>query len=201
MCFNAEISLNTFIYGCISAVILILLNQTLYSNILIVFSFTLMQLLEYFVWKNINNKKNIKILSIIAIFLIIFQLFLLNYFTNKKYRYILLSILFFFIIIYFIFIFPNTNFDMKKGKNGHLIWYWSDISFYWYIIVFLLYLIPLYLSKRFFAFIYCLLSIIISLYFYYKYKTFGTIWCYLSNILWIFLILYAIYKNVKKTFI
>lgn len=194
MCYNAEISLKTFIYGCISAIILIILNNTLYSNILIVFSFTLMQLLEYFVWKNINNKKIIKNLSICGIFLIFFQLIILNYFTNIKYRFYLLSCLFFFFILYLIIIFPTTNLYMEKGKNGHLIWHWSIIPFIWYIIIFLFYLIPLYLSKRYFAFFYCLITIFISLYFFYKYKTFGTMWCYISNYLWILLIIKSIYN-------
>jgi len=36
MCYNAEISLNTFIYGLVSAIIVLLLNQTSLDLIIIV---------------------------------------------------------------------------------------------------------------------------------------------------------------------
>ena len=86
---------------------------------------------------------------------------------------------------------------MKRGENKHLIWYWLDLSIYWIIIGLLFYLIPAYFNKynNKFLFVFALITLIISLYFYYKYKTWGTMWCYISNILWIIFLLYLLIKK------
>ena len=70
MCWNAEISLNTFIFGCISAIIVYLLGVVNINIIIILLSFTSMQLLEYFIWQNIDNIKINEILSKIGLFII-----------------------------------------------------------------------------------------------------------------------------------
>ena len=56
MCWNADVSLKTFIIGSISALICLYLHEISEVTIMIVFSFTLIQLLEYFAWKYINDK-------------------------------------------------------------------------------------------------------------------------------------------------
>lgn len=195
MCWNAEVSLNTFIIGVISATILVLLNNTPYLYIFIGLSVSFMQLLEYFTWTNINNKKIIKILSIFGIITIITQVFLIIFLIkNKKYRNLMLSSLMIFLLIYINFIFPTTKLYMEKGKNGHLIWHWIDVNIIWFIITFLFYTIPLLLNRYYTIFSFLLMSIIICMYFFYKYKTFGTIWCYISNIIWIYLLYNSIIK-------
>lgn len=90
--------------------------------------------------------------------------------------------------------FKNVNFSMKKGQNGHLIWYWLDIPIIWIFITFAFYLIPLYYSIYRISFYYAFISIIISLHFYFKYKTWGTMWCYMCNIIWIYITFKAIFK-------
>lgn len=71
MCWNAEISLNTFIFAIFSMIMVIMLNKVEFKIILFVFSVSLMQLLEYYTWNNINNKEIIFKLSIIGFFLTI----------------------------------------------------------------------------------------------------------------------------------
>lgn len=194
MCFNATVSLQTFYFGLICAFITLLLGQMSLIKILTVLSITSMQLLEYFAWTNINDKEKIRQLSVIGLYIIAIQLTLINYgISNDKYRNILLTLLLTFIIIYSIFGIKYTRFHMEKGENGHLIWYWANVNIFWIISVFLLYLIPTYLNNKL-IFIFALLSLLISLYYYYKYKTWGTIWCYISNFVWIFIIIYSIFK-------
>ena len=57
MCWNAEVSLNTFIFGFISAIIVYLFGYINIGLILIILSFTSIQLLEYFIWTYIDNEK------------------------------------------------------------------------------------------------------------------------------------------------
>ena len=202
MCFNAEVSLKTFIFGSICAGITVLLGHYEYLKILVVFSFTLMQLLEYYTWNYINDKRKIRELSILGLHLIAFQLILMNIaFPRGNTRLILLTLLFIFFIAFYLFQYHKTNFDMEKGKNGHLIWYWADVPPIWIIIALLFYLVPCLLSNyntRYLLFSFGLVSVVISLYYYFKYKTWGTIWCYLSNLLWFYLIITSVIFKLKQ---
>jgi len=202
MCWNPEVSLNTFIIGCICALILILLNNTPYLYILIGLSITSMQLLEYYAWNNLNNKKIIEKLSNIGLILIFTQLLLIaNIIKNKKYKRILIILFYILLITYLIFQYPTTKLFMEKGENGHLIWHWIDVHPIWFILAFIFYLLPLYLNSEYIILLLGIISLVISLYYFYKYKTFGTMWCYYSNIIWLLLIINSIkilYKYVKK---
>jgi hypothetical protein len=189
MCWNAEISLNTFIFGCISAIIVYLLGYFKLKIILIILSFTSIQLLEYFLWKNINDKKINELLSKIGLILIFFQIFLLCYFDKNNAIFLYLYSLI--IIIFIIFELKNVKFETVVGENGHLSWLWLDFNIYWLIIILSFYIITnMNLYKIQFYFI--TITLIISFYYYYQYKTWGTMWCYLSNIIWIYLIIYSI---------
>lgn len=196
MCWNAEISLNTFIFGIISAIIVILLNKINYIIILFIFSVSLMQLLEYFAWKNIDNKENIYYLSIIGFLIILFQIIILNYgFLNNKDRQIALIIILIFSIQIFIYNYQNNKFNMEVGENKHLIWHWVDIPLPLLIIVLIFYIYPAF-RNGYIPFLLITVSLLISFYYYYKYKTWGTMWCYFSNFIWLVLIGKSIYlKN------
>jgi hypothetical protein len=200
MCWNSEVSLNTFIYAIISATILLLLNNTRYLYIMTVLSISSMQLLEYFAWININDKKMMKILSIIGIIIIFIQIFLFtNLIQNKKYKNIMLMLILLILIIYIILIFPQTTLDMIKAENGHLAWLWSDVNIVFILICFIFYLAPFFINKWYGFFMFGLISLIISMYFFYKYKTFGSIWCYISNILWVVLLIDSITRLMRRS--
>jgi len=67
MCWNENVSLNTFIFGT-ATLVFIWYNNTYtqyklldFKNIFlyfVIFSYTSMQLVEYFLWKSIRNKNN-----------------------------------------------------------------------------------------------------------------------------------------------
>ena len=200
MCYNSTISLNTFIFGIISLLILYKYGNIVITPkyLLIILSFTLIQLLEYFAWIYINNKKIIEILSKIGLVIIGLQIILINYFLLndeiRLYSFIMMLILF---ILFAIFELPKINFDMEKGNNGHLIWHWLDLPLIWIIIGLTFYIIPLLLYKEKVAFIGVSIILIISIYNYYKYKTWGSMWCYFSNIIWIYLIILLLLKVIK----
>ena len=200
MCWSAKVSLNTFIYGFISAIIVYALNVIPLHVIIILMSFTSMQLLEYFTWTYMDNKKINKILSYIGLLLIIIQIFLINYLSpNKQNSNILLRALFIILVFFMIFQFKNITFKMTVAENGHLLWHWLDLPILWIIIGISLYLIPSYLTKtkNYLPFYFMLITVIISLYYYYKYKTWGTLWCYFSNIAWIFLIIKSVLSKLN----
>ena len=200
MCYNSSISLNTFIFGLIALIIIYINNNKIIrpQALIIIFSLTLMQLLEYYAWIHINDAEIIRILSILGLGLIGIQIILINYFLlNGKIRLISFIFMLIFFILFAIFQFPKINFNMEKGENGHLIWYWLDLPLFWIIIALCFYIYPLYIirNKSFLLFISVCLILIISLYYYYKYKTWGTMWCYFSNIIWLYLLSYIILKR------
>ena len=194
MCWSAEVSLHTFIFGVISAIIVYSLNVVSVYTIFIFLLFTSIQLLEYFAWTYIDNKKINEILSYIGAFLIIIQMIMVNYLLpNKKESRILLIAYSIFLILFILIELKNIKFKMTKGENGHLVWHWMDIPLPWAIIgVITFYLIPIYLSKSYIGVCFTGIIFFTSLYYYFKAKTWGTMWCYFSNIAWIFFIIKSI---------
>lgn len=185
MCFNASVSLNTFIFGFIIAIIAYYTKIINNSIIIILLSFSSIQLLEYFTWTYYNNKKINKILSYIGLIIILTQIFLLNYYLPPANISRFILILLFIILILFIIIqLPKINFAMTRGKNKHLIWHWLDLPIIWIIIGLSFYIIPILFTRNLLIIIIYLLVLAISLYFYWNYKTWGSMWCYFSNTLW-----------------
>jgi len=209
MCYNEKISLNTFLFGMISLIILLLFNYInkkeiiKFKYLIIIVSITSIQLLEYFAWKNINNKNIIRNLSIIGLIIIGIQIILMNsLLLEGKIRKISLIILIILIILFIILQVPNINFDMKKGENLHLIWYWFDLPLIWIILIIIFYLIPAFFNKNKDKYkripIIVVIFLSLSLYYYYKYKTWGTMWCYFSNLIWIYYLLKIIMIKIMN---
>ncbi len=197
MCYNASISLKTFIFGITIAILAYYTKIIPNYVILILLSITSMQLLEFFAWTYYDNAKINRFLSIIGMIIIIIQVLLLNYYyPDEKTKKILLSLIFILLLIFAIVQLPKVNFSMKKGKNKHLIWYWLDLPIIWIIIGLSFYLIPVFLSKNLLIILSTVIILGFSLYFYWKYKTWGTMWCYFSNILWLFILIQIILKFV-----
>ena len=155
--------------------------------ILVILSFTSIQLLEYFIWTYIDNEKINELLSKIGLFLIFLQIFLI-YLCNYDKKYIL--------ILFIIFELKNIKFKSIKGENGHLRWLWLEFNIIWILIFLSFYIIGS--INNLINFVYVLITLIISFYYYYKYKTWGTMWCYFSNIIWIYFIIYSIYRYIKE---
>jgi hypothetical protein len=198
MCWNAEVSLNTFIFGMISMIIVIIFNKISYNIILFTLTLTLIQLLEYYTWKNIDNIDIIYNLSIIGYLIISIQLIILNYtLLNNNDKPVALIILIILIIYIFIYNYQNNKFNMEIGENKHLIWHWIDIPLPILIIIMVLYIYPAF-RYNYISFAVMVIILLPSLYYYYKYKTWGTMWCYYSNIIWIILIILSISLQNKK---
>ena len=194
MCWSAEVSLNTFILGLISFCIVVSFNRFPMINAFIVLSITLMQLYEYFVWKNIHDKKIIHNLSFFGPLVILLQVLLINYaFLKNNERNISILLIIIIAIICMIYNYKNNKFDMEVGENKHLIWYWADLPAILLLFICFFYLYPLATKANILPFIYGLITLLISFYYYYKYKTWGTMWCYFSNLIWIVLIIKTLY--------
>ena len=73
MCWNQSVSMNTFLFS-LFAVLLSFSNGLIDNKMALLYlSFMSMQLVEYFAWGDINNKKKIELLSKVGFTLILLQ--------------------------------------------------------------------------------------------------------------------------------
>ena len=199
MCWNASVSLNTYIFGLFAS---LFSYYNGFGNILSVIfyqSFIIMQLLEYFIWtKTFSNK----LLSQIALFVIlcqpIFNIIKIETYP-KAIPYLLAAYLIFIIILYTLIIPIDTiNFSTVSSKNGHLSWKWLNwniyIIFIWYTFLSARWII----DKMYTIFIVISVLLIITLILYKETNTFGSMWCWVANVLSINLIFVVFYKDMCK---
>jgi hypothetical protein len=203
MCWSAEVSLNTFLSGAFLTTIIYLLNPTDIFGIVFILSFLIIQLVEYFIWTNIDDKIRLRFFGFLTYFIIFLQPIMLMYFTkNYKYIYIYIALQLSTLILCLTLI-DNIEFpfNIAVAKNGHLAWYWSNSYVYMLLfvityLVFYLYLIYIYANPL--IFIISIMTLLYSLYNYYKSYTIGSMWCWFANLIVSVYLIIAIYKFDKK---
>jgi hypothetical protein len=204
MCWNQDISLNTFIFSCFSLLFIFLANSyskyklRAFDNPLVylfLFEVASIQLIEFFLWRNLKNVKMNEWLSKITSFIVTIQpatLMLMIQNTTIKYSLLLIYILFF--VVYFEFkrIYSPITFHTSIGKTGHLSWDWINTNGYGNKILMVVYLLlygaaSLLINNTEITVI-GLLTLLVSLFFYYKYEAAASMWCWLGNILFLYFI-------------
>ena len=138
MCFSERLSLVSFSFGTIGSLLLYLFGNKKYSNEILpiaIFSFffTLVQLMEYFMWKDIDcksgwNKLMTKIRPILinnqpTVFYILLSLYLKDSNIVDK-KFVILSGLIMFVLT--ISEFNKINDCTTLNNKGHLNWYKSE---------------------------------------------------------------------------
>lgn len=195
MCWNQYVSINTFVFGVFSLLLIAFNNK--YSNYKINFfnnsyaylfmlSFMTMQLFEFILWRNLDNALINNIVSILGFLLLSIQpiasLLLLNNIQFRNKLLLAYSIPAFMFVVYNIL---NTNIHTILSPSKHLSWQWT---FYKNGLLKLL-VIPFYLFFLFFSLIYnkyynsllILLLYFISIYYFGKDGSSGSIWCLSVN--------------------
>lgn len=195
MCWNENISLNTFIFT--SFVLLFILYNNKYTqykckefeeNYLIYFfylSFTIMQLFEYFLWISVKEKNQFlnRLFSILGFILIMLVQPILSmvFISNQKIRKYLIIFYIVSLIIFCINKYINTNFSFTTTvENGHLKWNWLTHNKYELIFLFI-WLFCTYYGISFYYKISGILLILFYLYYYNKEQTWGSMWCWSLN--------------------
>lgn len=202
MCINQEISLNTFLVGLFSVSLAYGNGVITLPSALYYMSFISMQLVEFFTWRNIDEKTIVYYLSIIAFSLIVLQpfLYIYAYESNERKRNILLQLYTIFAVIVIIVFIPyyNIQFYMSKASNGHLAWHWLDFPLWILIIWFTFIFYVIFMNKEYLKFIGWILVIGYIYYIYRKTNTWGSLWCWISNALSIVLLYYVLQKSLGK---
>jgi len=212
MCWNESISLNTFLFSNF-VLLLIIYNNAFtkykiqeFDSVWVYVFFTVffsIQLIEFFIWRNIKNKFYNHFFSLLVTIIIFFQpIFSLMILSNKKLRNILL-------IIYSSIAIPFSAYHLFKdnpqsvtSKNGNLIWKLFDIDdntrpIMWIFWLFFFSFSLIY-EKKWTMFLFGLITLCIVCYNYLNDNSYASMWCWTSNSIMIY---YAFYLLLYLPFL
>lgn len=194
MCWNADISLNTFLFSLFALFFGLVNKRFSFLMGLFFLSFISMQLLEYFIWKGYDNK----LFSEIGLLLVLTQpLFsIISLIKDKKVVTIsLIAYILFIIGIFILYPWKLIDFSSVKAKNGHLAWNWLNFHPIVYIIWALFLLFPFIYNKQWVSLVLWLIIIGVIYLLYKKTNTWGSLFCYIANIISIRIIANIFIKN------
>ena len=198
MCWNQYVSLNTFVFG-IFILLLIAYNnkysqykitefQSVYTYFFFV-SFISMQLIEFFLWRNLNNTFFNQFFSFIGSFLLFIQpIASLSMLQNQSLKWKLMTSYFIPASLYFIYDYNRHPYITTVSKTGHLKWKWID--FINHNVLYLFWLFFFFYSfvanKYYGGMIFGILLFTITYYSYYKDGSAGSLWCWIVNSIMIY---------------
>ena len=197
MCWNEHVSLNTFLFSF--GVLLLVMYNDAYTPYKIsstpmnffLASFIFMQLIEFFIWRNLHNAYN-HVFSLMALLLISVQpIVSLSMLPEPQLRTILM-VAYVILIGGYIATHFNPDAHCEVSRNGHLKWLFlktakgsmaadelllSSTLYGW--LFFLLF--SFVYNKRWSAVVLALLALGLSMYTYAKDKTISSMWCWMAN--------------------
>ena len=217
MCWNADVSLNTFLFSGF-ILLLIIYNNTftkykiqIINNVwayLFVASVIFMQLIEYLIWKNINNPFYNNLFSIFGSLLLVIQpMASLMLLTNIPLRNLLLIIYLIIVIPFSTYKFSISHIHSVISKNGHLTWKFLDGDLPWSFLdksllqwsIWLFFFLFSFAYEQKWLWIICLLgTLAMSFINYWNDNTVGSMWCWMINSLMIY---YAFYLLLYLPFV
>jgi hypothetical protein len=207
MCWNAEVSLNTFLFSIFVLTLIIYNNQFTKYKIhdfnnkwmyLFLASVILMQIIEFFIWKNINNPYYNQVFSTIGVILLIMQpIASIMILPNEKLRNLLLISYSLIAIPYSIYNFMHKRMHSTVSPTGHLHWkFFHTNAVVWFVWLFF-FLFSLIYERKLVPVIFACIALFISYLNYKNGNTVGSMWCWVVNSLMIY---YAVYLLIYLPF-
>ena len=196
MCWNANVSINTYIFGLFACLFALLNKKINISRFLFAQSWMSMQLIEYFIWsKSFSNRLLSQIAFIFIVTQPLFSILSISNHTNIKYVALVGYLLF---TVFMMVIKPWSKIDFRsvQASNGHLSWKWLDYPKFAIIIWFLFLSISFALNKEWIKLILLTITAIISYALYSKTLTWGSLWCWLVNLASLYMIGIVFYDDV-----
>jgi hypothetical protein len=200
MCWNQYISLNTFTFS-VFVLMLIAYNNKYspykmeeFNNVfvyLFFMSFIAMQLIEFFIWRNLKHADMNRKLSIAGALLLMVQpIASLMLLQNIGLRNAMLATYAIPAIVYFIYkVNTQDKFNTTVTKTGHLHWNWLNLteSKLLGVVWFLFLYFSIFAEKQYFvAGFITVVLLAASYYSYNKEGSYGSLWCWSINSLMIF---------------
>ena len=202
MCWNAAVSLNTFLFSSFVLVLIIYNNsytkykiQELNSvwKYIFIASFVLMQLIEFFIWRNLNNPFYNNLFSTIGLVLLHMQpVASIMIITNTHLRNILLLSYSILAIPYLIYKLITQNIRSVKSTNGHLSWKF-DIHNVVFIIWLMFFLFSFVYERKWYLILFALVTLMIAYINYINHNTMASMWCWFINSFMIYYVGYLLF--------
>jgi len=196
MCWNASVSLNTFVFGVFALLFSYFNDDIKILAAISYLSIIIMQLIEYFVWsKTFSNR----LLSQIALLVIFLQPIFIIISIEKRPElilYLLVAYIIFLLIYACTTSFNNINFSMVQSKNCHLSWKWVSTNLFALIIWFIFLSSRWIIDEMYIIYIFITILLIISIILYKDTQTWGSLWCWACNFISFYLILKVFYKDI-----
>ena len=154
-------------------------------------SFIFMQLIEFFIWRNINNRYYNNIFSILAtILLIIIPITSIMIISDITLRNQLLLFYLVLVIPFSIYIYSNNYIHSSISNSGHLKWdFFKFTPIIWLFWLFF-FLFSFIYKRNYKSLIFTLIMLFISFVNYNNDNTIGSMWCWSVNSIFIY---YAFY--------
>ena len=200
MCWNEYVSLNTYVFS-MGMLLLMIYNNTytpykvnidIYGYFFIL-SFCSMQLIEYFLWRNLDNKWNYVYSAIGQILVAIQPIASLLLLSNSSLKVQMIGLYSLFVGIVFL---THKKIFKTSNQNGHLKWSWVPIQSYIYFIWLFFLMFSFFVNRHHLALVVALFLFAIT-YFNAESGTGGSLWCWTINFSMIF---YALYLLVYLPF-
>jgi len=203
MCWNEHVSLNTFLFsGFVLGLIIYNNAYTKYkiqelNNIwayLFFASFIFMQLIEFFIWRNINNSFYNNVFSIIAVLLLIIQpvISLMNI-ANISLRNGLLLLYILLAVPYSIYKFTTQHIYSMKSEKGHLRWVFFDSTLPLWVIWLFFFFFSFIYQQQWYGLVFGLIALVVAFLNYKTDHTIGSVWCWSVNSAMIYFAAYLLF--------
>lgn len=190
MCWNESVSMNTFIFSTFVVVFSYFNNVLDIYQSLLLFSISCMQLVEFFIWRNIKNtRKNIFYSKIAEMLLVSQPVFSLLTIQNQAIKYGTVALYVLFLCVNAMLKKGNNKYKKTTiGKNGHLRWNWLSSNPIVVVVYLVCLLVPILFWKKSFIFVIVTATLIASFVLFGKDGTWGSLWCWTSNFIALYLI-------------
>jgi len=207
MCWNENVSLNTFVFSMFVLLLIIYNNKytqykiTELDNIwtyIFFMSFISIQLVEFFIWRNINNKFYNHLFSLIGGLILFMQpVFSLMVLSNISLRNLLLTTYLLPGIPYIIYKIFTKDMYTTISKSGKLRWYFFE-SPPLLVIIWIFYLLFSVVYEKYIMGILFGIGLLGLTYYNYKNdETYASMWCWIANSVMIY---YAFYLLIVLPF-
>lgn len=201
MCWNASVSLNTYIFGLFASLFSYFNGNvngiTSIQSLIFYQSIIIIQLIEYFIWsKTFSNELLSRLAFLVIFFQPIFNITQINS-RSELIPYLLFAYIVFVSIVYTFIIPLNTvDFSTAPSKNGHLSWNWLNVNIYiifiWHAFLSSRWII----DKMYSLFIFATVFLIITIILYKDTNTWGSLWCWIVNLISFYLVLSVFYDEL-----
>ena len=197
MCWNKEVSLNTFLFSSfVLGLVVYNARYTKYkmslfqNNWIVVFfmSFIVIQLIEYFIWKNIKHPFYNTVFSTIAAVVVLLQpmISLMLIQNNLKLR----NVIMFFYLLYFV---PFVAYKAMTKRvhtivndKGNLSWQFFGITPFGCAVWLFTFLFPLLYMHIFYGFLFGVVTVLIIFMNYKDKNSISSLWCWVVNSVMVF---------------